>query len=341
MSMKEWMNLDIDELELVEVSEVEKQRVKQHVLKKRRQASIWRRLAAVAIIMVGATTFTGFAFPSVASQIPFMDNVIDYFQDDDRSYKGFDIFSTDVGLIETSNGITVMIDDAIYDGTNVIVSFAFETEHDFGQDVSISAPHWFSVAGEIGAGGSMQITKISETRYVGLARVTPFFKDEQYPETVNVTWEPKVFYSTTEDLKVKGDWSFAFSLNRLNGNKQLINQTVQHQDISFTLQSIEFTDISTIISYEQLVSDELLEKWDGVTPLFYITDDLGHTYVNGLSGPSTSVDSQKTLNGSTTFDAIQEGASQLIIQPVEMASLWDGKDYIDIKLKPIIIDLKK
>lgn len=34
MSMKEWMELDIDNLETEPVTELEKQRVKQHILKK-------------------------------------------------------------------------------------------------------------------------------------------------------------------------------------------------------------------------------------------------------------------------------------------------------------------
>ena len=74
MSMKKWIDMDIDQLELLDVTDIEKTRVKQHVLKKRKKAPIWRNIAVAAVIIVGASTTTGFAFPSLASQIPFVDN---------------------------------------------------------------------------------------------------------------------------------------------------------------------------------------------------------------------------------------------------------------------------
>ncbi len=58
MSMKEWTDLDIDNLELLEVTDIEKARVKQHVLKKRKKAHIWRNIAVAFAMIIG----TGFAF---------------------------------------------------------------------------------------------------------------------------------------------------------------------------------------------------------------------------------------------------------------------------------------
>jgi len=341
MSMKELFELDIDKLELLEVTDIEKARVKQNVLNKRNKAPIWRHMAVAAAIIVGATTATGFAFPSFASQIPFMENVVSYINKDEQDYKKFESFSTDIGLAQTSNGLTVMIDKAVYDGTNITVSFAIETNHDFGEMMHNKAPHWFDVEGAIGTSGGGQITKISDTRYVGISTLTPIFKDEVYPEDIKITWMPHAFYSMSNDLEVEGDWSFAFSLERLDGNIQLVNETVQQKDVSFTLQSVEFTDVSTVILYEQVVTDELLKEWPSVTPVFYVTDDLGHVYMNGQGGSGKSPDSGKTFKGTTDIGAIQEGASKLIIQPVEIASLMNGKGHIEIELDPIVIELRK
>ncbi|MCJ8007086.1 hypothetical protein ACFFF5_06230 [Lederbergia wuyishanensis] len=60
MSMKEWMDLDIDNLELLEVTDIEKARVKQHVLKKRKKSPVWRNIAVASVILIG----TGFTFGS-------------------------------------------------------------------------------------------------------------------------------------------------------------------------------------------------------------------------------------------------------------------------------------
>jgi hypothetical protein len=298
-------------------------------------------LVAAAVILGLSTTSVAFAFPSIASQIPFMDNVISFFNDVERDYRDFETFSTDIGLAQTSNGTTVMIDNAVYDGTNITISFALETEQEIEQEIEVHAMNWFDVVGAIGMRGSDKITKISDNRYVGLASFTPLFKDEKFPETVEITWNPKAFKSLSNDLEVEGDWSFAFSLNRLKGDIELINETVQNENVNFTLKSIEFTDVSTVISYEQLVSDELLKEWESVTPVFRVTDDLGNVYMNETGGGGTSPDNDRTFKGTSDFGTIHEGASKLIIQPIQIASLNYGKGHTKIELEPIVIDLKK
>lgn len=298
-------------------------------------------IAAAAMILMLTTTSVAFAFPGITSQIPFMDNVIRFFNDGERAYKNFETFSSDIGLAQMSNGTTVMIDNAVYDGTNIIVSFAVETEQETEQQIEIRAKNWVDVVDASGVGGSERITKISDNRYVGLASFTPHFKDEEDRETVEVTWEPEAFNSLSNDLSLEGDWSFAFSLNRLEGDIQLLNKTVKNENISFTLKSIEFTDVSTIISYEQAITDELLQKWESVTSVFHVTDDLGNVYMNGTSGGGKTSDNYKTFIGTSDFDKVHEGAGKIIIQPIQIASLNYGKGHTKISLEPIVIDLKK
>ncbi|XXM73234.1 DUF4179 domain-containing protein [Lysinibacillus sphaericus] len=335
--MREWMELDVEELELMDVTDREKERVKRHVLKKRKKAPVWRS-AAAAVIVIGASAAAGFAVPSIASQIPFMDDVIAYFQDGDHG--AFKEFSTDIGLAETDNGVTVMIDDAVYDGTNITVSFALETDEDLGESVQMSGADWFEVAGSDGSAGTVEITKISDARYVGLSTFTPQFKNGEYPEKVNISWSPQGFSGIGKDAEINGDWSFGFSLERLEGKEQLVNEKVENEDVTFTLKSVEFTDVSTIISYGQLVKEDFLEKWPSVTPVFRVTDDLGHVYIDGASGPGVSPDDGKTFEGTTDFGTIREGANQLIIQPLIIASLTSGKGHEEMELDPIVIELE-
>ncbi|WP_155273194.1 hypothetical protein [Lysinibacillus sphaericus] len=63
--------------------------------------------------------------------------------------------------------------------------------------------------------------------------------------------------------------------------------------------------------------------------------------MNGTSGGGTSPDNGRTFKGSSDFGTIQEGASKLIIQPVQIASLNFGKGHTKIELEPIGIDLEK
>lgn len=339
------MNNKIDqELQKIEIPKELHERSKLGIKKAKAEQQKRRfknPLVAAAMILGLSTTSVAFAFPSIAAQIPFMDNVISFFNDGERDYKDFETFSTDIGLAQTSNGTTVMIDNAVYDGTNVTILYAIETEQKVEQEIEIRAMNWFDVVGARSMGGGEKITKISDNRYVGLASFTPDFEDEKYPETIEITWNPEAFKSLSNDLEVEGDWSFAFSLNRLEGDIELLNETVQNENVNFTLKSIEFTDVSTVISYEQVVSGELLKEWQSVTPVFYVTDDLGNVYMNGTGGGGTSLDSGRTFKGTSDFDTIKEGASKLIIQPVQIASLNYGKGHTEIELDPIVIDLKK
>lgn len=298
-------------------------------------------LAAAAMLLGLSATLVAFAVPSIASQIPFMDNVVSFFDDEERDYKDFETFSTDIGLAQTSNGTTVMIDNAVYDGTNVTISFALETKQDIEKDIEVHAEKWFDVVGADGMRGSEKITKISDNRYVGLASFTPYFESGKHPETIEVTWKPEAFNSTSNDLVLKGDWSFDFSLNRLDGDIELLNKTVKNENVNFTLQSVEFTDVSTVINYEQVASDKLLKKWEEVTPVFKVTDDLGNVYMNGTGGGGTSSDNGKTFKGTSDFGTIHKGANKLIIQPTQIASLNYGKGHTKMELEPIVIDLKK
>ncbi|WP_214484872.1 hypothetical protein [Bacillus sp. SM2101] len=62
---------------------------------------------------------------------------------------------------------------------------------------------------------------------------------------------------------------------------------------------------------------------------------IGETGSGGVS-----LDNGKAFEGTTIFGTIQEGASQLIIQPVEIVSLMSGQGHIEIELDPIVIELK-
>ncbi|WP_187118868.1 DUF4179 domain-containing protein [Bacillus marasmi] len=294
----------------------------------------------VAAIILGFTAITvTFAFPTIASQIPFMDHVVRYFIDEEKDLENFETFSTDVSLAQTSNGTTVMIDKAVYDGTNITISYALETEQEIKSEMEIRARNWFDVVGASGMGGTEKITKISNNRYVGLASFTPHFSE--YPDTVEITWTPEAFSSLSNDFEIEGDWSFGFSLKRLEGDIELLNKTVQNKDITFMLQTIEFTDVSTVISYEQEVTEELFKMWESVTPVFHIKDDLGNVYMDGTGGGGMSPDNGRTFKGTSDFGKIQDGASKLIILPIQIASLNNGKGHTKIELEPIIIELKK
>lgn len=342
---KEWAELDIDSIEPVEVSPFDKKKVKQHVIRqgKRRKSPVWRNAAAAAIVLLGGSVMMGAAFPSVASQIPFMSDVMSYFQDDDKQYAHFDEFSTAIGLADTSNGTTVMIDNAVYDGTSITVSYAIQTDQDVGQGLQGKAPYWFDVKEASGSGGDgVFLRQISDTRYVGVTTFTPHFeKGKDAPETVHVTWEPTAFENESGETVIEGDWSFEFSLGRIDGEMQLVNESTSKEGVTLLLQSVEKTDISTVLQFEQTIDKAVAKKWPDVSPIFEITDDLGNIYESGSGGGGVSYDAGMTYKWTTTIGTIDEKATKLIIQPTTILSLMHGKGHEELLMDPIEVQLNK
>ncbi|MFJ8264313.1 DUF4179 domain-containing protein [Rummeliibacillus sp. NPDC094406] len=339
---KDWTGVNVEDIEPVEVSETEKQRVKQYVLgskSKRKTSTLYRNIVAAAVITIGVVTTTGFAFPSVASQIPFMKNVISYFQDEDNFYEKYDEFSTTIGQVQTSNGVSVMIDNAVYDGTSITISYAVETKTDLGDGPMIAGSP--SVENAIGAGGSSYLKKISATKYVGVDKITPMYKgDGKGTNTVQVSWQPESFTNTTSGTKVKGDWSFDFSLDKVEGKTQLVNQTSESKGLKIIIQSFEMTDVSTVLNYQQTVDSKILEKWKDVSTILDVVDDVGTTYyIEGNGGISHNQGAKSQF--SDTMNVINEKATKLIVTPTVILSLGEGKGHEERKMKPIEIDLKK
>lgn len=341
MSMKEWMELDIDEIELESVTELEKKRIKNHILKNhKKKKSIWKPLAFAASMLLFGTIATAFAFPSVASQIPFMSNVISYLDDDFGQYTNFEAFSSELGLVDSDNGVAILIDNAVYDGTNIVVSYALETDKDLGKSLMLSGGgNWFDVKGATGMRGSDQIIQIDDKRYVGVAEFTPTFKDGIQPHTIEVTWKPKAIFNYETDLEIKGDWSFQFSLDRIDGTVLTLNETTTQDDVSFTVNSLELTNVSTILSYKQFASEQLRKSWLSITPTFIIKDDLGNIYLNRTGGGGQTSDGFITYTGTTSFGSIKEGATKLYIETIAVASLENGRGHEEIPLGTIVVDL--
>lgn len=336
---KDLVNFDIESIEPVDVSPFEKAKVKQHVLQKskRKKTRAWRKVAAAAVIVVGSTITLGYTFPSVASQMPFMQNVISYFE----GYKHFDEFSTEIGLSETSNGTTIMIDQAVYDGTTITVSYAIETAKKFENDIKFQPPFEFDVVGAHGMGSTSKIEKIGDTRYVGVSSFTPIFKKhEAEPETVQITWQPTAFTDYDGNTLFEGDWSFEFALTRVNGEKRLMNEATTMEGITLVIRSIEQTNVSTIIQYEQTINESIAKNWPEVSPIFEITDDLGNVYASGEGGGGVSYDNGMTFYGTTTMEPLHKDARKLIIQPTAILSLLKGEGHEKVLMDPIEIDLK-
>ncbi|MFS0556265.1 DUF4179 domain-containing protein [Brevibacillus sp. 179-C9.3 HS] len=334
---KEWINIDVDQIKPLEVTDLEKARMKQRILgtKKQKATLPFLRNAAAAVIITGASlAAVSFAVPSLASQIPFMQGILSYFdKEQDHFYGQYEKYASVIKQTQSSNGITMMIENAVYDGTSITIAYALETDKNVGEHPRFD--QYMDIPSASGLTGSTDIKKISDTKYAGLVRVSPTLQKDM--DNIQVAWSPGSFTNDKTGEVFAGDWHFTFALPKMNSDIQLVNQSVSAKGVTLVINEIRTTDVSTIIHYKQIVDPSILEKWNSITPTLKVKDDLGNEYhVEGNGGVS---DHSENYQWSATIRKVDEKATKLYIQPTIIFSLGEGKGHEEHKLESIEIPL--
>lgn len=336
----EWSALDIERIEPMEVTDVEKARMKKRVIGNQRGKSvrsIWRNVAAAAIITGTSVATLGIAFPGVAAEIPFMQGIFSYFEtDEDNFYAEYGDHATAVGQVQTSNGVTVMIENAVYDGDSITIAYALETEKELGKAPYFSFGQSLNVRDSVGLTGESEIHQISDTRYAGVVRLSPIF--EKQPDTVQVQWAPDSFTNSTTNQVLTGDWSFNFQVTQTENEVQVVNQTASDKGVTLLINELRNTEVSTVIDYDQIIDPSLLEEWKNISPLLEVKDDLGNDYQVKSNG-GMSEDSE-TYEWSDTIGIIDSKATKLYIEPTLIFSLGEGKGHEKHKMETIAVNLR-
>lgn len=320
-------SLDLDEEEL-EVSEIEKARVKAGIKNslKKRKPMRWSKHTKAAMLIGASTVVLGFSFPTAASQIPLVGDIFQYL---DKGHTGFynhyKEYSTELNLFEESSGIKVMINDAIFDGETVSVTFSVESEKDLGDDPIIF--NHLDIKGSTAMSGSSEIRKTGDGQYVGL--MTASALEGINGDSVMVKWDIDsiTVLQGEKEEEIEGDWKFGFSLKATENKSRLVNQSINGKDVQVKIDRVAYTPLSFIIYYEQSASKRVQEQWEDAYVDLEVKDDLGNVYTgigNGGSGPD-----QYHMKWSKTFENLDPRASKLIVTPKVMLSSSDNMSGIE------------
>jgi hypothetical protein len=335
---KDMLDLDIENLEPMPLTKEQKAAMKSRIMKKTRVKKPYRIGRVAAAVFLGASVLTAsfMTIPAIANQIPFVQNILSYFEDDalPNSYTDLAEF---VNQVQSSNGIDIMIENAVYDGTNVFVTYAIQTDIDLGK--MPRADGFLNVEPASGSGGTGTVEKINETTYVGVEKVTPHF-DEKSPEKVIVEWEPLAFWNYETNKQFEGDWKFEFTLVQLPTNIQLLEETGEQDGIKVAMKSIEESEMTAVLQYEYFVDETLLEKWPFISvELADVKDNLGNEYeINGNGGVSHH---NGTVNQSrATIYSLHPDANSLTMTPEIFYANGSGEVVEVKKMKPITIKIK-
>lgn len=370
-------DMDIDETEFkeMEVTELEKAKIKRSLKKsisKKKKMKRWQKHVLAASIIFGLSTATiGFSFTASAKSIPLIGDIFSFLgngktglYDDIKNtgkglYGDYKAYSNEIGLTEESNGLTFTINDAIYDGKTVTITYTIESEEDLGDgSFYIPGPNIKEMKAQAGSDG---VTKVADKKYVGL--LTASNLEDLKEDKVNIDWDINSISITDEHKEIKGNWNFAFSLEATESNEKVINKSVDQYGVKVSVEKIAISPMSFVVHYNQEVSDLVKNKWDDVYVELTIKDDLGNVY-SGQGNGGMGLGSYN-MSWSKTFQKIDQNATKLIATPHlslrnftsenhgEVTITEDGKEKVssfpskpknapkELVLDDIMIDLKK
>lgn len=308
------INIDEDEFEEMEVSDLERAKVKTSLKKsiKKNKMKVWKKSAMAAAIIASLSVATiGLTFPTYASSIPVVADIF-RFLDNGRTglYDEYKEYSTEMNMTKESNGIKVTINDAIFDGETVSVTYTIESDKDLGKDPIIFDN--LDIKGSMGMSGSSRISKVDKNHYVGFSRTTPHFNrtDE---DTVKVKWNIDRIIIQGKKEEIKGNWNFAFALNSTDSKMQLVGRSAERDGVKVNIEKLSVTPMSFIVYYDQAISEKVRSKWDDVEVNLEIKDNIGNSYFGEGNG-GMGKDSYN-LSWSKTFGILDPKATNLIVTP--------------------------
>ncbi|MDF2506098.1 DUF4179 domain-containing protein [Clostridium sp.] len=359
-------DVDIDETEMesMEVSDIEKAKVKKTLKKSIKKNKIWKRsiiAATVCFVMIGSIGIVGLTSPVNAAAIPVVGDIF-RFLDNGRTgvYDKYKENANGINVTKESNGISVTIKDAIFDGKTLSYTYEIKSDKDLGGSPILGGmgTSGVSIKGyKGGMTGTSGTKKVNDNTYVGQDNYSIDRERKQINAKLNFEGIGK-FNNGTEE-KIKGNWKFDINLKAIESNKQYVNKEIEKDGIKVGIDNIAKTRMSVTINYTQSITEKIKEKWFSVSTDLEVKDDLGNVYKGQGNGEQGNLYKMK---GSMTFGKINDNAKKLIIIPkIHMSNTARGVSFDknrketeikakidanhlerrDIVLGDIVVDLEK
>ncbi|MFD1020422.1 DUF4179 domain-containing protein [Thalassobacillus hwangdonensis] len=321
------IEIDVTEYEDSNVSELEKRKVKMRLRKevKAKKKRGWRNKLAAASIAFAllSSTMVGVSYTSYADDIPFLGSIFKHFNNQGL-YDHHEENSTVLELEEKYNGLIMTVNEAVFAGDTVFITFTLESEHDLGESPTLNTIPDLSINNEkVALNGDEKITRVEDNKYVGMVTLNNSLRIKT--NEVHVEWDVGNVQPDGNKEAINGDWYFEFDLERIDSGKVVIDKQNVSDDVRVNLKDMELTPISFVINYSNEVTDEVRSNWDFTFIELEVQDDLGNEYKNmQLFGNGLDFYDR---NWTATFERIDSEAKSLTITPIVQLSDNDEVQY--------------
>lgn len=338
--LQKWLDLDLEMIQEKPLTDIQKQKIKHTVLgkpkRKKRRMKTWMTVAAASVMIVTTSYFT---LPSIASQLPFIENIVS-FVDQDFVPGNYEELSTVIGDSQSSNGIDMMIESAVYDGTNIMITFALDTTYDLGDYPMLGSRPLLQNKTADGMSSVSSLEKIDETTYIGVEKITPHFKQDA-PAELLIQWVPESVTNGATGKTFEGDWSFEFKVPKLETKTKTLVESSQHPDGQLSFTNLTSSDLTAVLHYEFQIVSSVLTEWPlSIIEVTEAVDNFGHSHrVHGSSG-SVTEDGHGT-DWKLSLYTLSEDITSLTFTPVIHYVKDSGMSPKRETMEPITIQLKE
>ena len=313
------VDIDESEIETMDVSEFEKANVKKSLKKSIKKNKGWKKkslvAAALCCVVIGSIGAVGITNPAYAAEIPIVGDIFRLL-DNGRTgvYDKYKENANEINVTKESNGVSITIKDAIFDGKTVSYTYEIKSDKYLGESPSADGMPGFSIKGyKGGMSGSSQIKKVGESTYIGQNNMSIDGEKDEISCKLNIR-KVEATGQNDSNIAVDGKWDFDFSLKAIESNKQIINKGTEKDGVKANIDSISKTSMSFIVNYSQVVPEELKKKWFDMSLEIEIKDNLGNIYKGEGNGGHGNI-KDNTMYWSKTFGKLDEKATKLIITP--------------------------
>lgn len=325
------VKLDEKEFTEVEVNDLEKAEVLGKLktsIKRKKRWKDWKMNVAAAAVLIGLSTATiGLTFPAYAGDIPVVGDIF-RFLDNGRTglYDNYKEFSSEVNMTRESKGVKITINDAIFDGETIAVTYSVKSEKALGENPFIMDT--LGVKGTNRLSGSLGVTKVDDHNYVGIITASNFEHTEG--DLVHFKWDIDRIMLEGSDEVVNGSWKFALSLKATDAQITTLNHVSEQDGVQLNMTKLSVNPMSYTVSYDIQVVQSVKDKWDAVEVDLSIMDDLGNVYEG--QGNGGYGENSYDHHTSKTFQKLDPNATKLMVTPHVVLRNYTADDHGGVEI---------
>lgn len=337
--LKKWVKLDVETIEEKPLTDLQKQQIRKVIQTNKAPKRYFKNLVAAAVIGICTLTGSYFALPTIASQVPFIENILTRIAPDFIPENYVDL-ATVINQVESSNGIDLMIENAVYDGNTLMVTYAIRTDLDLGEQPSTRA--MLDIKGVTAASGVSSLEKVEDGVYIGMMKITPFSRKD-IGESIQVKWQPGTITNTETNEEFKGDWSFVFTMEALPIITQLTTAKSETEKVVLSVPQIDYTDLTAVIHYEFDVDSAVIKQYPLLTvDIVKVTDNLGNEHEIHGNGGAIS-DAGHGFDWSLSIYTLTDDVTSVTVTPEISYVKESGEVTTNMRemMEPVTIELNK